>query len=583
VSIPEHELKKPPLRWCAIAIAATLIAGEALLFAAPAAARSLSGAYLAARQAAQRNDLNAASKYFAAALAMNPQDNMLRAQAMNFAVMSGDLERATIIARALADDDPSNQMSVIMLTVDDIAANRLESARSRMNDNLEAFTPLLSKLLSGWIAYGLGDLAGAESALNGLDDNTLFSMFGKYHLGLALAASGEHERADGYFNEAATLANRRTSRLTRAHGATLEALGRPEEARALYDQLLAQNLGDQVVTSTLTGLNAGVSAQPIVKSAQDGAAEVMLDLADGLAQSPNLGLALVYAQLAAFLRPDLDEAKLLIADLFQAQEQYELAIESFAEVRRGSPHFVAAEIGRSDALRNMERADDALAVLKALTGEFPEVVQAHVALGDLLRSEEQFEASVKAYSAAIERLGAPDERNWALFYQRGVAFERSGRWDEAEADFRKALELAPDQPLVLNYLGYSLVEKRRSLEEAQAMIERAVEQRPDDGYITDSLGWVLYRLGKYEEAVPQMELAVELMPVDPIINDHLGDVLWKVGRKLEAAFQWKRALSFDPEPEDATRIREKLARGLDAVLEDEAAEAASTEQKTNGG
>lgn len=149
----------------------------------------------------------------------------------------------------------------------------------------------------------------------------------------------------------------------------------------------------------------------------------------------------------------------------------------------------------------------------------------------------------------------------------------SDQWDGAEADFRRALELNPDQPLVLNYLGYSLVELRRNFEEAQAMIEKAVEQRPEDGYITDSLGWVLYRIGKYEEAVPHLERAVELVPIDPIINDHLGDVFWKVGRKLEAEFQWRRALSFDPDPEEAERIRRKLDVGLDIVLEEEAADA----------
>jgi Flp pilus assembly protein TadD len=158
-----------------------------------------------------------------------------------------------------------------------------------------------------------------------------------------------------------------------------------------------------------------------------------------------------------------------------------------------------------------------------------------------------------------------------LFYQRGIAYERSDRWELAEDDFFRALELEPDQPLVLNYLGYSWVELRRNLDEAQEMIEKAVEQRPDDGYIVDSLGWVMYRLGNFEEAVKHLGRAVELRPVDPVINDHFGDALWMVGRRIEARFQWKRALSFEPEEEEAERIRDKLERGLDAVLADEAA------------
>jgi Flp pilus assembly protein TadD len=171
----------------------------------------------------------------------------------------------------------------------------------------------------------------------------------------------------------------------------------------------------------------------------------------------------------------------------------------------------------------------------------------------------------------VALLATPEQRHWPLFYQRGIAYERSKQWDKAEADFLKALELEADQPLVLNYLGYSWVEMGRNLDRAQAMIEKAVEQRPEDGYIVDSLGWVLYRLGNFPGAVEHLERAVELRPVDPVINDHFGDALWMVGRKTEAQFQWKRSLSFKPEEKDAERIRQKLAKGLDAVLAEEAA------------
>jgi tetratricopeptide (TPR) repeat protein len=131
--------------------------------------------------------------------------------------------------------------------------------------------------------------------------------------------------------------------------------------------------------------------------------------------------------------------------------------------------------------------------------------------------------------------------------------------------------LKPDQPQVLNYLGYSYVEMKRNMDDALDMIQRAVAARPDDGYVTDSLGWVFYRMGRYQDAVVEMERAVELMPVDPVINDHLGDVYWAVGRKREAKFQWRRAMSFEPELDDATRIRRKLEVGLDAVLKEEGA------------
>jgi tetratricopeptide (TPR) repeat protein len=209
--------------------------------------------------------------------------------------------------------------------------------------------------------------------------------------------------------------------------------------------------------------------------------------------------------------------------------------------------------------------------LEELATQYPEAVAAHQGLGDFLRRAERFDEAADAYTRAIELLeaqGASGE--WPLWFARAVAHERAGQWPEAEADFRRALVDAPDQPLVLNYLGYSLVERRENLDEALDMIERAVEGDPDSGFIVDSLAWALFRLGRYEEALPHMERAVELLPADPILNDHLGDVYWALGRYREARFQWRRALSFGPHDDlDMDRVRRKIDVGLYEVLEEE--------------
>jgi Flp pilus assembly protein TadD len=177
-----------------------------------------------------------------------------------------------------------------------------------------------------------------------------------------------------------------------------------------------------------------------------------------------------------------------------------------------------------------------------------------------------------SYDRAIALLDGDEAGQWGVYFARGVTRERTGYWQEAEADFRRALELRPDQPQVLNYLGYTYVELGENLDEALDLIEKAVAAQPNSGYIVDSLGWVYYRLGRYQEAVDQLERATELMPTDPILTDHLGDALWAVDRKREARFQWRRALSFDPEEDEAGRIRRKLDVGLDIVLEEEGAD-----------
>ena len=200
----------------------------------------------------------------------------------------------------------------------------------------------------------------------------------------------------------------------------------------------------------------------------------------------------------------------------------------------------------------------------------------HSTLGDVLRAREDWAGAIAAYDRALERVPEDTQMRWVLYYSRGIAHERSGDMAASEADFRAALAVNPEQPQVLNYLGYSLVEQHRNLDEALDMIERAVAASPDSGYIVDSLGWVFYRLGRYNEAVGQMERAVELLAVDPVVNDHLGDVYWAVGRHREAEFQWRRAISFvDPTDVDGEadpeRMRRKLDMGLDKVLEEEGA------------
>jgi Flp pilus assembly protein TadD len=281
--------------------------------------------------------------------------------------------------------------------------------------------------------------------------------------------------------------------------------------------------------------------------------------------------------LAEYLDDTHVDARLMTAELLESLGRYKLASEAFARVPADHPSFHSAELGRAEVLRSEGDTDAAVEVLEALRLSHPDLPLVHAATGDLYRQLEQFEQAAAAYDVAVELYDALETPQWFVLYARAISLERLGRWDGAEADFRRALELNPEEPQIMNYLGYSLVEKQIKLDEALDLIERAVTAQPDSGYIVDSLGWVLYRLGRYDEAIVHMERAAELMPVDPVVNDHLGDVLWAVGRFTEAEFQWKRALSFvdkdkpsqDVKPE---RIRRKLEVGLDQVLNEEGAE-----------
>jgi Flp pilus assembly protein TadD len=268
--------------------------------------------------------------------------------------------------------------------------------------------------------------------------------------------------------------------------------------------------------------------------------------------------------MALFLQPDLAEATLLIGDVYVDQQNYDAAIDTYAGIDNASPISFAGKLRIADALHQLDRKEQAFQLLEGLVAAEPERIQALVQLGNLLRRDEDYARAERAYTRAIERLGTPEREDWSLFYARGIAYERTKRWPQAEADFQQALELEPEQPFVLNYLGYSWVDKGMHLDEARKMLDRAVAARPDDGFIVDSMGWVHYRLGEYPQAVESLERAVELEPGDPVINDHLGDAYWRVGRHREARYQWQRALTLEPDQELIKTIERKLKSGLGA-------------------
>ena len=545
-----------------------------LMSGAPAAlGDGLAGPYLAALQATYHGDYVAAARYFGQAAEEDPENALLLQSAVINAVIAGQFDAAADRARVLLNIDPEAQLAELILATEAIRSEDFDRAAELLErDEGEEGNPLLDGLLRAWIEAGRGNTAAAEGIFDALVQDRNFGMLAQYHKALVMALVGNFDGAlellEG--DESGPLRVNRAA--IRVHAEVLLQLDRVDDAKALIEAEAADARIAPEFEDILAAIEAGETVPfAYVRDAKDGAAEVLLTLATALGQQEAERFALVYARLAQAIRPDYVDAHLFTADVFEAQEQYDLAIADFERIPSTSSASRTAEIGRANALARNDQRDAAIEVLKALSNRLPEDDFVLVALGDLYRRGDRFEDAAGAYTRAIALIDTPTPADWRTYYVRGIAHERMGAWEKAEADFRQSLSLSPDQPLVLNYLGYSLVEMNLKIDEAKSMIERAVAGDPGNGYITDSLGWVLYKTGDYEAAVPHMERAAELLPNDPIINDHLGDVLWKVGRKTEAVFQWKRALSFEPEEDEAERIRRKLDVGLDVVLEEEAA------------
>ncbi len=546
--------------------------GLACLAAGPVAARDgLAGPYLAARMASMESDYRAAATYYSQALAADPGNPILMEYAILAQVALGDMDRAIPIAHQLDGGGATSQVANLVILSDLAKRGAFAQALDEL-DKGRAVGPLVEGLYRAWALLGDGRMSEAAEAFDKVAAGQGLRDFALYHKALALASVGDFEAADAIFSGEAAGPLRMTRRGVLAHAEVLSALERNPDAVELIDAAFGPDL-DPALAEMRARLAAGEPLPfTMLTSATDGLSEVFFTVAGALSGESNDAYSLAYARLGEFLRPDHIDAILLTASMLESQSQFDLATAVYNKIPRDDPSFHAAELGRAAALIKADKVEAAIEVLQQLTKSHPDLPVVWSTLGDTLRRAERYGEAARAYDAAIALFDAPDPDQWIVYHSRGISHEREKNWPQAEADFRRALELNPDQPQVLNYLGYSYVEMNENLIEALDMIERAVAARPDDGYITDSLGWALYKMGRYDDAVTHMEKAVELMPVDPIINDHLGDVYWAVGRKLEAEFQWKRAISFEPETEaELTRIREKLAVGLDAVLVEEGA------------
>ncbi len=301
----------------------------------------------------------------------------------------------------------------------------------------------------------------------------------------------------------------------------------------------------------------------MIRNARDGAAEALYGLGGaGTTQGDELA-AMIYLRLALFLKPDHDLAAITIANLFEDLKRSDEAIRAY----RAGPAGVAdaRDAPRSNRRSSSTRSAATTTRRRRCAPSSPPIPTTSTpgARSAACSDRPRHTKTPPIPTTRRSRWSAtPDRSNWTLFYFRGICFERSKQWPKAEADFKKALELYPDQPQVLNYLGYSWVDRGVNLDEAFKMLRRAVDLRPNDGYIVDSLGWAHYKLGHYQEATEALEKAIDLKPADPVVNDHLGDAYWRVNRRIEAHFQWNHARDMKPDPEDLPEILDKIDHGL---------------------
>jgi tetratricopeptide (TPR) repeat protein len=527
------------------------------------AARTPLQAYLAGDFSIALRDYGAASKYFGAALAATPNDDLLRRRAFELALTSGNFDRALRLAPDIFKNDPSISSVNQLLAIDAIRRKDWVTAAKSLSQMPEVgIDAVVVPLLKSWTAVGQNDLPGARKALDALERGGSMAILRQHQLTWIAIIGGDTVAArTGLADLTKTPALAGTNNLIAA-ASLMSAAGDLEGALKLLRFDSVDRLPSAVIAA-IDILQAGKTLTLPLHTAQQGLATALSIVATELSREGIKGASVNLAHYAVWLAPDQSELQLGLADILSDAERGGEARQVLDAIPAASSAVLDVVIARARVMAQNQQYEEAAKILEQAIVAEPKRVALHMALGDVLRGSERYEAAAAAYSQAISLQAQPlTEASWNLFFARGITYERLKLWDKTEADLKQALALRPDDPTLLNYLGYSWLDQKRNIPEATKMIERALELRPGDGAIIDSLGWAYFIGGKTDKAIELLEQAIAAVPGDPTVNEHLGDAYWAVGRTIEARHRWAAALESDPEKDQQARINDKLEFGL---------------------
>lgn len=525
---------------------------------------SLLGSYLAGRVARGEQDTRTAATYYGRALTGDPENEVLIEQSFLMELTEGNWPRTEALARDLVRLQPAHRTAHAFMGIVDFKAQRYAEADEHFKAaSANPIGELTSTLARAWTYQAQGKTDEALALLDSPKQPEWAQFYLRYHKALLADQAGRRFEARALY-ERMPKNDQRTLRIALAFARHAAAGGDPKLALSVLKGHFerTKNDGHPVARALQTQIEAGEKIDLLVTTPADGMAEAFYGLGEALTGEGGVSVGSVYLQFALYLVPESPFALAALANAYETTKRYDDAIAAYDRIPKGTPLQASIDIRKALNLNQLERVDDAKKLLEDLARESPGDIRVFDALGGIMRGHKRYNEAVEYYTRAIALIDKPETKHWSYYYSRGTCYERLKKWAPAEGDLQKALELAGDQALVLNYLGYSWIDQNKNLKQGLALIEKAVRQKPDDGYIVDSLGWAHYRMGNYKEAAKHLERAVELRPEDPVLNDHLGDAYWRVGRLREAKFQWDQALTLKPEPEDIEKITKKLQKGL---------------------
>jgi Flp pilus assembly protein TadD len=531
------------------------------------ASSGLAGALLAARHANATADTVTATEYYARALEIDPNNNSLLWRSYSAAATAGKMDAAIAAAKRYYDtEDRPFPLAGLLLATGHMQKKEYDQAWSYIDRiQKDSYLAFAMPMIRAWAQAArntpdaaLAELAPLQSA-QGLGD--------LYHMmsGMLNEHFGRNEDALIHYDALAANIERQPLAVIRLIAGGYHRLGKSANVKTMLDKFNGGRSASVGLTDMAMGLT-DASRFPKKLTVNDGMAETYFAISQVLSQNGGNNnfseVSIAFGQMAIYLSPDLNIARWVLGTTLALRGRFDESNAVMSAIKKNDPSYLGAQFQIVDNLTALNQELDALSKLQAMARDYPTMPEIQMAIANIYRKEEKFAEAIAAYDKAEQLYTAAKIDNWTLHYGRGVALERTKQWPKAEADFMRALKLNPDQPDVLNYLGYSWIDRGENFAEARRLIELAYSKAPDNGFIVDSLGWAIYLAGDYKGAVTYLEKAVELEPADPTLNEHLGDVYWKVGRKKEARFQWQRALTLKPEAKQKTSLQAKIEQGL---------------------
>lgn len=535
------------------------------------AGESVTGTYLAGRYAASAGDYVAADRYLKTTLRQDPQNTEIAGYTYRLNLLNGNMTEAAKMARQLyaAQDQGSNPEIMVLLSL--VKDKKYAEAREVLkNFEIQGFNLVVVPLLAGWIDLAEKKLSQPVQINQAIKQAAEFSPFIYYQTAIINDLAGFEEEALAQYTQALALSKTVPYRVVEMAANLYERRGEMQKAQELYARYKEQNpSGDMMFEAEKVKKDEKTVPERLIDNPQQGVAEILFSIASIL-HGENLNEeALIYIQEVLYIHPVFPAAQFMRGAILEDIGRLQDAFDAYKSLQPSNPYYDKALIRQAYLLNAMGDPERGLTLLGDNAHSKSQFYQAQLTRGDIYMRMKKYENAAAAYSKALEDKKSPASQPvpavsglWAVYYARGISYERLDKWELAEKDFKKALELEPNQPDVMNYLAYSWLTRNEHLEEAKEFLLKAVAARPVDGHIVDSMGWALYALRDYEGAIDYLERAIEIMPVDPTVNDHLGDAYWRIGRKNEARFQWKRALLFNPEKEQEAELNKKLQQGL---------------------